>query len=272
MMMMGGTPDGGAGEQNGAEPPRVHVAPRWASPGSGQRPRATFVTPERSGTVVRRLEEPVAGLQPASERGAALRAPPMVGQPRSPAHAAPQGLQRASEGGALSALDPYASAHVRAEAYGAMQVARFSGESVRTRTRPTYTEWMAAPALHDYFWLCPRCHVANKNDEVHCSRCFDTRDAILGKPPTAELAALEANTQRISYGRGVVRAVPAASVGDRTRTTVMRSHACSERRRSGGPAGERTRDRLSRCRTGVSARSPAHARRGGTSGDRRAGL
>ena len=215
MMMRGEMPDGGAGEQSGATPPRVLVLRRWPSPGSGKRPRSAFVTPERNGIVVRRLDGLEAETQPVSEMGGLLSAPPMVGQPRSPAQAAPQGVQRASEGSALAVLNPYASAHARAEAYGAMQVARFTGESVRARTRPTYAEWMAAPALHDYFWLCPRCHVANKNDELRCSRCFDTRDAILGKPPTAELAALEANTQRIAYGRRLVRA-----------------RTCSERRRS----------------------------------------
>ena len=99
--------------------------------------------------------------------------------------------------------EPDASAHNRAEAYNALQVARYANPS--SRSRPTYAEWMRAPALHDFFWLCPRCRIVNSNDEVACSSCFDTRSAILGTTQTAELAALDKNTQRISYGRHVVR-------------------------------------------------------------------
>ena len=51
--------------------------------------------------------------------------------------------------------------------------------------------------------LCFRCRVSNRNDEVSCHQCHDTKDAIVGSTSAAEHASLLANTQGSSYGRAL---------------------------------------------------------------------
>ena len=103
------------------------------------------------------------------------------------------------------ALNPYASRAQREAAVGTIEVSTLAAAP---DARPSYEVWKSTAALHQYFWLCVRCRVVNGNQELRCHRCQDTRDAILGTTSSQEMEAMDANTQRIAYGRNVVRTRP----------------------------------------------------------------
>ena len=101
-----------------------------------------------------------------------------------------------------SVLNPYLStAEKQAAATTVM-----NDQVVRYERYPTMREWSASTgAMRLSFWACIRCRIVNGVEERKCRECNDSKEQILDATAAEELAALDANTQHIAYGRGIVR-------------------------------------------------------------------